>query len=302
MITRIKFTQQNTEWQALNSEFTKLDHKILDYFINRCRMKWTFRASYQTIADSIKCHEKTVRRAVNKFISMGLMSKSIPRFMDICDFFINKGIYKFADYFRYKFNSLKKHYNLGRKVDYLKKLKQNVRPLCSNLLSKILIPRNSYIVDNQYSKNIKRGDFLTKREEMEVSPPTISPTLREITEKLHLNRLGQLKLKVIPDDILSSVWNHCKKMSGIKDPFGLLMANCLKQAENKGIIISWELFYLALKRYKLEDNKKYTLPKPIVTNTPSVVVTVIHRPYADKKEPNPKFAEFYFKAMENMIE
>ena len=147
----MNITQQNALWQALNSNFSKFEHQILDHMINRARMKLSFRASYQTIADFIGCNEKTVRRAVKKFISLGLMIKSRKHFMDICRFTVNKMIYGYADYFRYKFNSLKKHYNLGRKVSWL----QNVRPLFNksrNLLKKIYLYFKSPVVDNQFSE------------------------------------------------------------------------------------------------------------------------------------------------------
>lgn len=302
MFIEIKFTSKKNVMQALSASFSKLEHKALNYMINRCRMNPSFSASYQTIAKSLKCSEKTIRRAVNKFISMGLMTKSVRYCMDICKFTINASIYKFADYFRYKFDSLKKHYNLGRKIDYLKKLKQNVRPLCSNLLSKIFIPRKSYVVDNQSQGIVKRGNFLTKREDVEVSPPTITPTLRQITDRIGLTKLGQLKLMCIPEDILSSVWHHCKKQSGVNNPFDWIMANCLRRCEKLNIDINWELFYLSVKRYGLKDNKKYVSDKSIIkvprTKFQRSVDSII-RPHQEKKQPHPEFAIYFAQAMEN---
>jgi len=108
MIYKNKFTQENAEWQALNSKFTKLEQKILDYIINRCLYKEAFRASYQTIANQIKCSRRTVIRAVKYFSELNLLRKNHPDLMEVCIFEVNRDIYNFADAFRYKFKSLYK--------------------------------------------------------------------------------------------------------------------------------------------------------------------------------------------------
>jgi hypothetical protein len=92
-------------------------------------------------------------------------------------------------------------------------------------------------------------------------------------------------------------------LSGINQPFDWIVANCLKRCENLGTPINWELFYLAIKRYGLTDNKRYVMPKPISKPENTIArssVDNIVRPHQDKKEPHPAFAQFYLKAMENI--
>lgn len=137
---------------------------------------------------------------------------------------------------------------------------------------------------------------------MEISPPKITPILREITDQLHLTRLGQLKLLSIPEGVLSSVWSHYKKLSGINQPFDWLMANCVRRSENLGVPIDWQLFHLSLKRYNLSDNKRYVAPKPIIKAEVVVSERSADRPHRDKKTPHPLFAKYFEIAMAHSSE
>ena len=297
-----KFTLEKSLLQALNSKFSEAEMAVANYFFSRARSNPQFRVSYETIASQTKiknrkriCRE-TVRRAINKLIDLNLLKRIKEKFyMGACEYRVNVLIFKVAASVKDKFKSLLRY--LAVQANSL--WKPNVAPLYkySNIY-----PRKYIVVDNQSQKNIKRGNFLTKREDMEISPPNISPTLREITNRIGLTKLGQLKLLVIPEDILSSVWSHFKKQAGVNKPFEWILANCLRRCENLGIAISWELFYLSVKRYGLVDNKIYVskinkVEKKVIESSRSV--DNIIRPYQDKTEPHPKFAQFYFQAMDN---
>lgn len=295
----MKITVEKSLLQALNSKFSKFEQKILDYFINRGRMKFRFRASYQTIANFIGCNEKTVRRAVNKFIDLRLIKKSRKHFMDICEFAINKLIYDFADYLRYKFNSLKKHYNLARKVYWLK----NVRPLfnkSSNLLKKISFYLKSPIVDSDFGeKSIYRGLKINKGEKMEISPVKTYPLLDEINEKLKLTQHGRLKLIIFPEMVLSDFWNQLKRKGNIKNPVEWLIVSCNNHCLQSKIDLkdAWSLYFMALKRYNikhtdpLQEKRKVTSLKS-KSDIEAVVDLSSYRKHIDKTEAHSYWGQF----------
>lgn len=306
----MNITQQNALWQALNSNFSEAVIVVANYFFSRARSNPLITVSYETIAKQVKikkrnriCRE-TVRRSINKLIELGILKRLEQKFhMGACTFRVDVRVFNFAEQFKLKFKSFFRYLAIRAITLW----KPNVAPLYKySIYNK---PRISIVVDNQSSTEVKRGNFLTKGNEVDISPPNITPTLREITDRLHLSRLGQLKLLVIPDDILSSVWSHYKKLSGINQPFDWLMANSLRRAENLGIAINWELFHLSVKRYGLVDNKKYIVPRTrqeLDKNSSQLEsrrsVDNIVRPHQDKKEPHPAFAKYFEIAMAHSSE
>jgi hypothetical protein len=265
--------------QALSSKLTESEHKVFNKIFSIGRTRTIFCMSAQTIANQLNINEKTVRRAVIKFISLGFLRKITPKFNShiekklSCIYIVNKNIYSFAEKFKNKFKSLAKYLNLIWVLSWVNVQLFPKRGSINNRVSSNIQSRDITFDQKNTTRNLKKKKLEIVKEIMEVSPPKISPILREITIVLRLTKLGQLKLLVFPEDVLTSVWKQYKKQTKVNNPFEFIVISCIKQCESKNIPIHWDIFYLALKRYDLVDNKKYTTPKINLDKLPSYPVS-----------------------------
>lgn len=99
----------------------------------------------------------------------------------------------------------------------------------------------------------KRTDFIMNADIV------ISPILREITTKLRLTKLGQIKLHVFSDDALEVVWkSYQRRAQFITDPVNWLVVSAEQYSKVNGMAVDWALFYMMLKRYNVPNNGRYT--------------------------------------------
>lgn len=282
-------------------EKSKTKQKILEALISLGKKKRSFRLSQTQLAKDLGCSRKTVNQAIREFEKEGYLIKYQRDVFDVCVFIMNNLLYKNARRFKHVF------FSLG---EYLKELwnnvsEQKVTPIRNgNVLNpsiSISITRESKKTPVFNTRGLKKLKEQEMRELMEVSPPKISPLLREITDKLRLNKLGQLKLLVFHEQVLSDAWADYKKLGKINNPFDYLVVNCIKKSENRNIPVYWDLFYTSCSRYGLTDNKKYVQDKPVAPKVEMPEYTV-HRPHADKTEPHHLFAEFFKIAQQNSFE
>lgn len=260
--------QENSLLQALNLKFTQSEYVIFNYFFNRARSRAIINISAITIALQKNVSRKTVQRAVDRFISLGFMKKITPKYnknnLKTCTYIINTSLFQFADQFKHKFQSFFKYLS----VRAIKLWYANVPQYPTGILKEpsITITKESKKSPVFNTRGLKKQKEQEIRELMEISPPKISDTLREITDKLRLNKLGQLKLLVFQESILAEAWNDFKKVSSIRHPFDYLVANCVQKSENRNIPVYWDLFYTACNRYGLKDTKKYVQEKVVVSS------------------------------------
>lgn len=297
--------------QALSLNFTKSDIKVLNYFFNRARSSHSFEVSAITIAQQHKISPATVDRTIKKIENCGIIIKITPKFNPIlkkegklpsCTYVINPRLLKnFSSKFKHKFTSFFKYLSIAALSLWYVNVEQPLKGYYNNPGISISISERVAPVFNT------RGLKNQKREEMDSvmveSTPKISPTLREVTDKLRLTKLGQLKLLVFEDSILSEAWNDFKKLSKINSPFDYLILNCVKKSERRNIPVYWDLFYTSCQRYGLTDNKKYVLPYQ-VANSVGVSKSNPIRPYrhitaVDKSNPFFKELQMALQNMEN---
>lgn len=166
----------------------------------------------------------------------------------------NKLLFKFKFYLYEKLNAL-------RKASWMTLQKLNLIGFLTPH-KKIFISKPCKYISQLLEKDIRgmklKNKFEKRKIEMdEADNIVISATLRDITEKLRLTKLGQLKLLSFSDDVLRIVWKSYHATKNVKSPFDWMVVGCEQYSIANKISVDWPIFYSLLKRYKVEDNKVY---------------------------------------------
>lgn len=212
---------------------------------------------------------QTVNEAIAYWKKLGIITTSSRHknkfAFDSLEYTIHDNLIKFKFHLCQRLTSLR---NVPWRILEKVILKGNPTPIKDEVLNK---PSN---INLHLKEGVQRGlnfikkDLKPKRVVMdEGGNIVISPTLREITQKLNLSRLGQLKLLVFSDQVLSVVFSSLKTTkSHIKSPFEWLIVACEQYSKSQSIPVDWSIFYTLLKRYNVKDNKVYIRPAPVKTS------------------------------------
>ena len=288
---------------------TKSDHKIMNHLFGACDRLSKFTFAQQTIADDMSLSVSTIKRCINKLVSLGIVFRaSRARDWNTNILRINSAIYEFAESIQNKYFYLKRIV-LRNKVFKLKIYYQKLGLFDSDrnelpLYRKDIVNISCRVKDNVRAR-VTRYINCYKQErkvEMEAGEIVISPTLREITNVLHLSKHGQLKLLAFPDNILSVAWRQCKMKHGIKDPFSYLIVQCDQHSVSLQIKPNWDLYYAMLKRYKVDKDSSF-IKKRSATIIQPVTITE-HEPRWKKfvnQSVHPEFEKFFQQKIANDI-
>ncbi len=230
--------------------------KVINHLIGAGYRLDSIQFSHETISKDTSTSISTVKRAIGLMVSLGLCT-TITREWNTCIITINKSIYELAHKFKHKFYHLKR---VAR--DNLQRLSlPNELPLRDIFISKPC--RYMYQLLETTKGVYSRGMTLLNRfkrrgiEVDDVGALKISVTLRDITEKLRLSRLGQIKLMAFDDDALRVVWGSYKSTKNVKSPFDWMVVACEQYCIVNKIPVDWQIYYALLKRYNVQDNKVY---------------------------------------------
>ena len=290
--------QENSLLQAFLSKSPNNGIELLNWLIDQMRSKRSIKVSIEFLSNLFKVDPRTIQRWLKKFKEWGIITKEQlygPYSHNTIT--LNREIFKYAKYLKYQLASLWRYLAFV----YLRPSKQvSVTPLIEedviNTSISISITRESRKTPVFNTRGLKKQKEQEMRDIMEVSPPNISPILKEITDKLNLNKLGQLKLLVFHEQVLTDAWADYKKLGNVNHPFDYLVVNCIKKSESRSIPVYWDLFYTSCQRYGLTDNKVYISSKPKVDSVRISNYTV-NRPHSDKTEPHKAFEQYKFGAI-----
>lgn len=230
---------------------------------------------------------------------------------DSLQYIPNKYLFKFKFYFYEKLKALRAAswmtlQRLGLLNEEKPILMGNTTPYKKIFISKPckyilqLLDRGKSV----YSRGMKlfKNNQKIKRVIMdEAGKLIISSTLRDITQKLRLTKLGQLKLLAFSDDVLRIVWGSFKSSKNVKSPFDWIVVGCEQYSKTKNIQIDWKIFYTLKDRYNVNDNGVYIQKTIVVDNANNKSAQPqIKSKYLELTSPHPGWADFYHTAMENM--
>ncbi len=271
----------NTSQYDIENNFNKLtpaDKKILNviigldlFYVRLDRRSYHSRAQIGEYAGGYS--EKTVSRAIKKFISLGFIHVEY-RLTSSNIYTVNPIIYKHARDLRHLFKSL---WNKSKVFAVLVSLS-----ICASPVKNIDLERNvssykrfSYIIPcktqgikkefkreqevaNKLSTTRRRFRFRPKldagiMEELLTAP--LNATIKEIAAHLNLSQHGIFKLQVFPEYVLRQKWNYLKQNLSVKDPFAWLIYHCIQECTKKSLPVNWTHFYalMAHNNISLED-------------------------------------------------
>lgn len=257
--------------------------------------------SQGTIATSIGRSRQHTNVVIRQLVSKGLLAV-VDRHQgkynyDSLQYIPNKYLFKFKFYFYTVFSALRKaSWMTLQKLG----LMGNLTPYKNIFISK---PCKSILQLLDKGKSVcLRGMIKLKNKLKErrvimndAGELIISPTLRDITEKLRLTKLGQLKLMSFSDDVLKVVWGSFRSTKNVKSPFDWMIVGCEQYSIANDIPVDWQIFYSLLKRYNVTDSKKYVREEPekIVTTPVSLSSRVPDwiKNHGHKKEPHRIYAK-----------
>ena len=264
------------DYQSLLTQLTRSQKVILNHVIKQYLFfDFDMRESQDLIGNSTGYTRQTVNHSLSVLSKLGLISIEDQHqgafSFDTLRYIPNINLFRFKFYLydqlkalrRVTFGHLQKLNLMGNLTPYKKIF---ISKPCKYMYQ--LLEKGASAVSRgmSYLKNHKR----TMESIMnEVGALTISPTLRDITEKLRLTKLGQVKLLAFNDDVLRIVWSSLKSSKNVKSPFDWLIVACEQYCVANKIKIDWDIFYSLLKRYNLVDTKKY-----IQSATQSVIPSV----------------------------
>lgn len=245
--------------QAFLSKMPENGIKLLNWFIDQMRSKPSIKISIKDIMISTGIAESTLHRWIAKFKKWGIIEvNQLYGPYSHNTFTLKRTIFKYAKYFKYQLESLKRY------LFFVYKREPNSS-------------ETPYIENKVINKNIIMSAFekLTKRLSMKqtVTVPrvlVINDTVKDITRKLNLTILAQLKLLMIPEFIVKECWEFIQKsheFNNIDDKFPFIISACKFLAKEKNVKIDRELFHACLEKLKLLDNRDYYHQGPIeITN------------------------------------
>lgn len=213
--------------------------------------------AYDTIARDCKVSYSTVYRTVHMMTEMGLIHR-IVRLTNTCIITVNPAIYKYAQKLKHAFFYLKR---IALRQLITNSIR-NEEPLREIFISKPckymyqLLDKSKSVYSrgmNQLKSRLKPRRVIMD----EASNLIISPTLRDMTEKLRLTKLGQLKMLAFSDDVLRVVWGSYRSTKNVHSPFDWMVVACEQYSMANNIKVDWDIYYSLLKRYKVIDTKKY---------------------------------------------
>lgn len=287
-------TNEQEVVQVIQQGITKSQIKVMNHIIGAYDRLSTVQFSYQTIANDVGVSYSTVKRSIHKMTNIGFCSREV-RDWNSCIIKVNDIIYKMAD-------------QLQDIFFHLKKVAKNISMVVSNRnelpLRDIFISKPSrYIL--QLLDTIKfsyllgmRGLETNQKEKRtilnEAGALIISPTLKEITQKVHLTKLGQLKLLAFTDEVLKTTWKEFNQSHSVNRPFDWIIVGCQRNCSILKVTPDWGIYYSLLKRYGVKDDRLYTMKK-----VPTIEKKEPKKVYPTNIAPNPIFAKYYEQAMSN---
>jgi len=314
-----KYTHQNSINQALISDCNEKEYiismvnalgkssRIIFSHIVKQYLYYDFdmRESQELIANSTGYTRQTVNGVISELRKVGLLdivSFHGDKFnFDVLNYIPNPLIFKFKldlytkikSLVRVTFRHLQKLNLMGNPTPY----KSFVSKPCK-YMSQLLDTGKRGI---NFIKNISKPKRLIMNEAGEL---IISLTLRDITEKLKLTKLGQLKLLVFPDEVLSTVWKSCRIGTNIKSPFDWMIVGCEQYCKANKIEFSWSVFFTLMERYSIKDNRVYVRTKVEPKAREHASYRGVSEPawktkFSHLSAPHKSFEKYYLMSQEN---
>lgn len=290
--------------QAFLSKMPKNGIKLLNWFIDQMLSKPSIKISIKDIMICTGIPESTLHRWIAKFKKWGILKvEQLYGPYSHNTFTLERKIFQYAKHLKYQLESIQRYLFF-----VYKRFKSSSET--PYIVSNVIKPSISISISEREKKapvfntrGLKKQIKEKMDSVMQVAPPKISDVLRDITEKLRLTKLGQLKLLVFHENVLSDAWSDYKKLSKINNPFDYLIVNCVKKSENRNIPVYWDLYYTSLTRYELTDNKKYVLPynqiNAVDHKSRDIVRPYRHITAIDKSNPFFKDLQVALQNMEN---
>lgn len=232
--------------------------------------------SHEYIAKLAKCSVSTVKRCINKYVSLGLLSSTYLH--------MRSSVYKISPIFK-QYAHL-----LMDKVPYLQKIalpqscfdwfgvSNKLKNFFSNqnelhitkgyVLNPVSIyTRERYIPEETYiPKNgvILNKIFPRRRSMIEFIP---CPELKELTKMLNLTKWGQIRMSPFAGVIINQAMRSFKNLHKTpNDPFSWIFMGCKTLSETAGISIDWDKFYALKEQHGMKDDAEMILPKVVKTS------------------------------------
>lgn len=317
-------TQKSIQYSARNvlldfhnvvSQLNSGEILTLNYLINQYLFYGhDMHEAQETIATAIGRSRQHTNIVIKNLVSKGLLTV-VDRHRgqynnDSLQYVPSKYLFKFKFYFYTTFSALRKaSWMTLQKLDLLGDFSWFKNPgLMGNLTpyKKIFISKPCkslyQLLENTQgvcSRGMTKLKNKLKERNIEVDEAgglLISPTLRDITEKLRLTKLGQLKLMSFSDDVLRIVWGSYRSAKNVKSPFDWMVVGCEQYSVANKIPVDWQIFYALLKRYRVEDNKSYIRKQEtskIATNITSGQASVPAWKKFLGMTPHPEFAQYF---------
>lgn len=291
---------------------TPYQREIFNFFLNAyCKLKAVY-MSQSTFARVVGCSLITVRRAIQRFKELNLISVTYYAgyqtlylkpaqnvFLLVHDRFIRTIISAFKSLM---FKQIQDHlvgfgeaslpaqnndleqnelrsYGISHKsyynthIDYDSNGRNTLETDIKNKIEKTV----SMELDNTSKKKV--SEMITEN-----NKPHISPLMRKITETLNLSQCGQVKLLVYHEDALQATFNKFGLSSYYQDPFLWFETYCNGYSKAKGLPIQNELLDSMFKRLNVDPKAS-----PILKNKPRSAPDQEIRPSISTKKLNNHF-------------
>jgi hypothetical protein len=254
------------------SKFNPKQRSVMNHIFGASDRLGVLTFAYDTIARDCKVSYSTVYRTVHMMSILGLIHR-VTRLTNTCIITVNPIIYKYADKLKYGFFYLKR-IALRNLISSSMRNEEPLREIfiskpCKYMYQLLDKGKSVYLRGmNQLKSRLKERRLIMD----EAGGLVISPTLRDMTEKLRLTKLGQLKLLAFDDDVLRVVWGSYRSTKNVHSPFDWMVVACEQYSMANKIRVDWDIYYSLLKRYNVTDNKKYIRPvesKPLFVGSSS---------------------------------
>lgn len=244
--------------QAFLSKMPENGIKLLNWLIDQMRSKPSIKISIKNIMIATGIAESTLHRWIAKFKKWGIVDVTqLYGPYSHNTFTLKRSIFKYAKHFKYQLESLQRY------LFFVYKREPNTS-------------ETPYKENKVINKNIIMSAFekLTKKLSMEknVAIPkvlVINDTVKDITRKLNLTLLAQLKLAVLPEFVVKECWEFIQRapeFNTIDDKFPFIISACKFLCKEKNIRIDRELFHACLQKLRLLDNRDYYHDHPVEIN------------------------------------